>query len=388
MKRTQLALTTLTMLVLCFSMAAIAGEKPKVDIDWYGYFKLDGSYDQNLTSHGDFVMWVNPSSDDPQFNMTVKQTRLGFDAKGTGYGSAIVKGKLEMDLYGNATVENKAELMLRHAYFSIQSGNTMLLAGQSWDLISPLNPPTLNYSVLWGCGNAQYRRPQISLFQTFNAGPSTKVSLAGGFFRNMGSDLIPLSFTLADGETSDGNDDGTDAAIPSIQGRLEINHQFTSGAKLTMGVSGLWGQLKAETNLGHSATYESWAGCGHFMLSLASGMGFSGEAYTGSNLASYLGGIVNSNTVNGVGTFGGWASAWVQPAPKLKLSTGFGIDTPNKDDISNGSRSNNQCFFGNFTYAIVSGASVGLELSQWQTEYKNVDTYSSFRAQTSFILNF
>jgi hypothetical protein len=124
------------------------------------------------------------------------------------------------------------------------------------------------------------------------------------------------------------------------------------------------------------------------MLSLASGMGISGEAYTGSNLATYLGGIANNNTVDGVGTLGGWASAWVKPAPKLKLSTGFGIDTPNKDDISNGSRSKNQCFFGNFTYAIVSGASVGLELSQWQTEYKNVDTYSSFRAQTSFTLNF
>jgi len=388
MKRTQLVVGSLAMLLFCFSMVAIAGEKPTVDIDWYGYFKLDGSYDQNLTSHGNFVMWVNPSSDDHQFNMTVKQTRLGFDAIGSGYGNAVVKGKLEMDLYGNATVENKSELMLRLAYFSIQSGNTMLLAGQGWDLISPLNPPTLNYAVLWGCGNAQYRRPQVSLFQTFKVGSSTKATLAGGFFRNMGSDLIPLSFSLADGETSDGNDDGTDAAIPSIQGRLDINHDFASGAKLNLGVSGLWGQLKAETNLGNSSTYKSWAACGHFMLSLKSGMGLSGEAYTGSNLASYLGGIANNNTFDGVGAVGGWASAWVQATPKVKLSTGFGIDTPNKDDVSNNSRSNNQCFFGNFTYALVPGASVGLELSQWQTEYKNVDTYSSFRAQTSFILNF
>ncbi|MCP4581521.1 MAG: hypothetical protein GY839_07860 [candidate division Zixibacteria bacterium] len=375
--------------VILMSVGAVAnaGEKPSVSVDWYGYFKLDGSYDQNLSSHGNFIMWVNPSEDDAQFNMTVKQTRLGLNATGSGYGNATVKGKLEMDLYGNGAAENKAALVIRHAYFSIQSGNTKLLAGQSWDLISPLNPSTLNYTVLWGCGNFQYRRPQVSLHQTFAMGENTKATLSGGFFRTIGTDLIPLSFSLA-GETSDGSDDGTDAAIPSMQGRLDINYKFSSGAKLRIGGSGLYGQLKAETNLGNSETYKSWTGCGHLMFSLPSGAGFAGEVYSGSNLAAYLGGIANGNTVEGVGALGAWASAWVKPAPKVKLSSGFGIDQVEEDDIGDGARMNNQCFFGNASYSIVPGASVGFEVSQWQTEYKNVDTYSSLRAQTSFVLKF
>jgi hypothetical protein len=191
-----------------------------------------------------------------------------------------------------------------------------------------------------------------------------------------------------DGETSDGSDDGTDAAIPSVQGRLDINHKFSSGAKLRIGGSGLYGQLKAETNLGNSETYKSWTGCGHLMFSLPSGVGLSGEVYSGSNLAAYLGGIANANTIDGVRAFGAWASAWVKPAPKVKLASGFGIDQVNEDDIADGARMNNQSIFGNISYSLVPGASVGLEISHWQTEYKNVDKYSSLRAQTSFILKF
>ena len=373
--------------MLVLSMSAVnAGDGPSFDMKWYGYVKLDGAYDQTRTSHGNFVMYVRPGDDNSQFNMTANQTRFGFNGTGSGYGKATVNAKVEVDLYGNGAAENKPALLIRHAYFTVQSGNTKLLAGQSWDLVSPLNPPTLNYSVLWGCGNAQYRRPQISLWQTFG-NDNTKATLATGFFRNMGSDIIELSLATA-GEAADGEDDGTDAAIPSVQGLLDINHKLASGAKIRFGASGLWGQLKAESNAGHSSNYSSWMAGGHFMFSLPSGAGFATEAYTGSNTGTYLGGILNASTTEGVGATGAWASAWMKATPKLKLAAGFGIDQVNKDDINDNDRQNNQCVFANFNYTLVPGATMGLELSQWQTEYKNVDTYSSFRAQTAFTFSF
>ena len=115
-----------------------AGDKPTLDIDWYGYFKLDGSYDQNLTSHGNFVMWVPQPAydkDDDQFNMTANQTRLGFKANGNGYGDAAVKGQLELDLYGASAAENKAALVLRARLRVIHLTSPRLRCLQLWIIV-------------------------------------------------------------------------------------------------------------------------------------------------------------------------------------------------------------------------------------------------------------
>ncbi len=391
MKKSVFALTVVAALVMLCGLTT-AAEKPSFDMDWYGYFKLDAAYDQNLTSHGNFVMWVQPQTieEDEQYNMTANETRFGLKAKSLNQNGYNVTGQLEFDLYagvGGATVaENKAMLQLRHAYFAISKGGTKLLAGQSWDLVSPLNPATLNYPVLWGVGNIGYRRPQVSLWQTFDAGQNTDVTVASGFFRTIGSDLTP-TFSLAVGETSEGDDDGTDAGIPTIQGLLDVTHNFNNGAAVRFGVSGLWGQLKAETNLGNSQKYDSWAAVGHLKVDFSNKFGVLGEAYTGSNLGSYFGGILRSSTIDGLNSTGGWGTAWIQATPKVKLSAGLGMDDVDNEDIVAG-RSKNTAYFGNIRYSIVPSVTLGLEMSQWETEYAGADDASTFRVQTAFILNY
>ena len=389
MKRTSTWASYLILTLLCLGTVANGDDKQSVDVKPYGYVKLDGSYDQNLTSHGNYVMWVNPQSyedDDAQFNMTANQTRLGLKMTSEGTGSVEVRGAIEFDLYAAGAAENKAELQLRHAYFTVTSGQFELTAGQTWDLVSPLNPATLNYSVLWGCGNTGYRRPQVRLTYTVPAGSSTDVSLAGGFFRTIGSDLTP-TFSLALDESSDGSDDGTDAAIPSFQGALDLKHRFGDKGLFRLGVSGLYGQLRAETNKGNYETYESQGIWGHLMLQMPSGLGVSGEFYTGTNLGGYLGGILQSSTIAGVESIGCWGSAWVKISPKVKLTGGYGYDDVKDEDIATG-RSQNSCVFGNLTYALVSNVTVGVEVSRWETDYRDGESASSMRGQSSFMLNF
>jgi len=376
-------------MVLLAAAGASAGEQPKFDFDWYGYLKLDASYDQNLTSHGNFVMWVNPENstgDDEQFNMTHKQSRFGFKAKGQGYQDVKIGGQVEFDMYGTASGENKAELLVRHAYLSVETQGFEFLAGQTWDLISPLNPNTLNYAVLWGCGNIGYRRPQLRMTYTTNANPNTNVKFAAGFFRNIGNDLTP-TLTLST-EVADGSDDGTDAGVPSFQGLFEVSHKSTDGPSFQAGLSGLYGSMKAEGTLGSNESYESNAIIGHLAVTLPSGLGISGEAYTGSNLTSYFGGINNNNTIEGVESKGVWASAWLPLSKKVKFSTGLGLDDPNDDNLSAGSRSKNACYYGNITVTPVPLFTVGMEVSQWQTDYMDTGKAKDLRLQSSFVLNF
>jgi len=381
-------------LLIVLSAVSSAEDKPSFDLNWYGYFKLDGSYDENLTSHGNFAMWVNSTQldqNDEQFNMTANETRFGFNLTGKNYKNVTVTGKVEFDLYAGVTggtiAENKAMLQLRHAYFSVQKGKAKLLAGQSWDLISPLNPSTLNYPVMWGAGNTGYRRPQVSLWYDAFKDKTTSITLATGFFRTIGSDLTP-TFSLATGETSEGSDDGTDAGIPSWQGLLDVNHKFSTGVSFRSGVSTLWGRLKAETTLGNSEKYESWGVIGHLMVSFPADYGFSGEVFSGSNLGSYFGGILNNNTVEGVSSNGGWISGWAGISPKVKLSAGYGIDNPSDEDINTGNRSKNRCVYGNIKYSFVEQVTLGFELSNWTTDYKGMEAAETLRAQTSFILKF
>ncbi len=381
------------LLVFCIAILMVgnlaAKDKPSFDIDWYGYFKLDGAYDQNLTSNGNFVMWINQrtnDADDEQFNMTHRQSRFGFKAVGNGYHDVSVFGKLEFDLYGSGGTENKTLFLLRHAFFSIKKQGFELMAGQTWDLISPLNPSTLNYSVLWNCGNLGYRRPQVRFGYSSNPENNTVVSFAAGAFRTIGDDLISLSLSL-DGENADSQDDGTDAGIPSVQGYLDVNHSWTEGGSVRLGASGLYGQLKAETDQGNSETYKSWAASGHLMLSIPGDHGISGEVFSGTNLGNYNGGIGLSSQIDGLDAIGGWVSAWAQVTPTVKFSIGGGMDDPDEASISSG-RVKNTCFYGNIVFTIIPAAQIGLEVAQWQTDYKDADSAKNLRAQTSFILNF
>ncbi len=375
-------------LLLCMGSMALADGKPSFDLNWYGYVKLDASYDQNLTSHGNFAMWVNPkqAENDEQFNMTHKQTRFGFKAKGNGYNNVTVGGQLEFDLYGSGGTENKALLLLRHANLTVGTGSFQLLAGQSWDLISPLNPSTLNYPVMWGCGNIGYRRPQIRFTLNHNASDNASYKFATGFFRTIGSDLTPtLSLST---EVSDGSDDGTDAGIPSFQGLGEANYKLASGTKIRFGVSGVYGQYKSEGTLGTNTKYYSKGVMGHAMISFSSGFGISGEYFSGTNLGGYFGGIVNSNSIDGIKSSGGWGFAWFKASSKVKFGTGFGFDDPEDSDLTTGNRSKNQSYFANVKYSPIQLFTFGVEASQWETSYIDSEKSKAFRLQTSLVLNF
>ena len=120
-------------------------------------------------------------------------------------------------------------------------------------------------------------------------------------------------------------------------------------------------------------------------------MTFKGEVWTGENLDAYLGGIaqgVNTTTLEEIESTGGWAALAFGPFDKWRYNVGGSIDDPDDGDLSDGSRSQNYAIWGNAIYSINEAVQVGLELSYWDTEYKNADDGEAVRVQTSFIYNF
>lgn len=380
---------TLTVLSLVIFATGAWADGPQFNVDWYGYLKLDAMRDQNPTN-GHYALWVLPQADDEneQFNMTHKQSRMGMRVVAPEYQGFDLGGKVEFDLYGNGSdVESKTEIRLRHAFFTLQTEGFKLTAGQTWDIISPLNPKTLNYNPLWACGNTGYRRPQLRLSYVTEPTVSSQFTVAAGFFRTLGWDLSTTLSLATNEDAKDSIDDGTDAGIPSFQGGIDYQHRFASGANLRIGASGLWDQLKAEGSLGTSETYESQGVFGHFAFGLPQ-FGILGEAYTGQNLGKYYGAIANSSSLSGVNSKGAWGQVWFKVHPQVRLNAGFGLDDVTDEDVNAGSRTKNQAFVGSVMYSPVEPVTIGVEASQWETEYQDAQTVKNLRLQSSFVLNF
>lgn len=70
---------------------------------------------------------------------------------------------------------------------------------------------------------------------------------------------------------------------------------------------------------------------------------------------------------------------------KLQYHLGFGMDDPRNGDLSYGMRSRNSFYFGNVVYNLIPPVDIGLELSHWETEYKERSTGTDNRIQTSVI---
>ena len=153
-------------------MKKLAWTKGDFSIVPYGYLWGNTVYSTERTSPGSYTLFVlSPSGSVPESNeciVDVRNTRLGFDVAGPPipfFDCAKGGGKVEIDFQKNLRRDmrrrNKATVMLRHAYAEVKDDDFRLLVGQTWDVISPLNPGMLLYSVGWDGGNIGYRRAQF-----------------------------------------------------------------------------------------------------------------------------------------------------------------------------------------------------------------------------------
>jgi hypothetical protein len=228
----------------------------------YGFAEADGMWDSTRSfndglNNGVVAHAQTQAGDNPRFQTTIRNSRLGFKAETPTIDGIRSVGVLEFDLFGNqpninsgggspgvasgagATTEaayfNNAAFRVRHAYAKFEDDYVDVLMGQTYYLLG-----WQNYFFGASCGflglpNELFNRTvQLRLSHTFESNP-VNVEIAAGAFR-------PAQ---------------RDSAVPDAQGgaRLAINHWKgittpgsggTDARAASIGVSGLVRSFKVD----------------------------------------------------------------------------------------------------------------------------------------------
>ena len=356
-----------------------------LDVQLYGYVKGDAAYDSSRTTPGNYVLYVDSEAtrnNDNEFNLTANQTRLGLNIAGPASETMKASGKIEFDFYGNYASENKAKIQMRHAYLNLlwPKLDLALLAGQASDVVSPLCPSTLNYTVLWDVGNIGYRRPQIRLTKGLSLGEKASLKFEGALARTIGR------------TDPTGSETGEDEGFPTVQGRLSVTFPFFGPKPTTVGFSGHRGREEYDLDpTGSNVDFDSWSACLDVTQPVFAWLTLQGELFTGEDLDAYFGGIgqgVNTTALEEIGSKGGWVAAALGPWSRWAFNVGFGVDDVDTGDVAAGARTLNSSVFGNVLYSWNKHAQAGVELSRWNTHYRGPGDADDMRAQVSFIYTF
>lgn len=368
-------------------LAARSGQPVRagLDIELYGYVKLDAAYDDSRVNAGNFARWVESEAtrrDEDQFHLTANQTRLGLRVKGPESKTLLTSGLVEVDFYGGGT-ENKPNPMMRHAYLTATwpEWQLSILVGQASDVISPLVAPTINYSVAWWQGNIGYRRPQVRLTKTLLVAEQVEAKLELALARTIGR---TNSFTGPNYDTGQ-------QAGPSFQGRASVSVPgFVAGKPAVAGVSGHF----AREEYANDQYVDSWSLNGDLTLPITKWLSVQAEYFYGENLDAYLGGVgqgvraLSPTNYQAITARGGWVAVTLTPWSAWQFNVGAGYDDPVNRDIPAGGRTCNQLVFGNVWYSFNANLSLGLEISYLRTHYRAQADGDAWREQLSLIYKF
>jgi hypothetical protein len=357
----------------------------------YGYFWADMIYATRRTNPDAFTVFVFSKEEEgePEFNTDARRSRFGIDVTGPCVpicGGLNTGGKLEIDFFGEFfRTQNQPVLRMRHAYWEGKNENWKILIGQTWDVISPRLPNTLNFSVGWFGGNIGFRRSQFRIERYLHFSPNLLTSLQ----LSLNQDVVP-DFAATNALTAGIQRES--AAWPVVEGRVG----FTLGPRgpgckpVELGMSGHYGEtgfdlpalqwppegppFEIDFPAEDDARFRSWSFNLDASVPITDRFRFQGEFFTGANLSPYLGGIgqgVCPCLRVPIRSTGGWCELGYDWTPWLHSYVGAGVDDPDDDDSQIG-RIYNQFIFANLILDVTDKLVTGIEVTSWKTKYHNL----------------
>jgi hypothetical protein len=357
----------------------------------YGRLELNSAYEDGLT-HG---LWSGaaPSNANKEAqgrtSLSIARTRLGLNLAGPSKeGEPDLAGKFEADFAGagsslstiNAGYSNfngSSGFRVRQSYGSVKFKDIglTLLFGMTDDLITPIDPPSINPSSLNGAGNLGNRRPQI------------RVSQAIG----------PVEIAVAATHDRLRADENKASSSPGVQGRLGVKLPATwagEKANVALGIGGLYAkdETAADTNTARGKRGPSTNSINaDLSLPIIDILTLTGEFFTGQNLSRYGDGSLGLNHTNsnlikvredGISSIGWWAALAAKLPANLSAATGVGMEAVDGDvvitngaldtektDKRPGDRESNMFIFANLAYNFTSAAKLTFEYLNLATDY-------------------
>jgi hypothetical protein len=359
-------------------MKDLAWTKGDFKIVPYGVLWANVVYETSRTQIGDYTLWgISPQDEgEDAIHFNGKSTRLGIDVAGPRipfFSCAKSGGKVEIDFQGSFAVENKPGVLLRHAYWEVKNDDFRLLAGQTWDVVSPLNPSTIMYSVYWGAGNIGYRRPQVRYERYFTMTDMWKLAVQTSINTDASSDF-----------TTGGLSNGDHAGWPVVE--MRVGSTVGKYRPISFGVSGHVGESIFDFPGADDTARPTWSVNADVKVPITDRLGFQGEFFTGTNLKTFLGGIVQGVDCQGtqdvIRSTGGWFNFWYDWTPRLHSSVGYTVDDPIDSDVTcaNG-RTYNHAYWGNVTFDVTKKFMLGVEVGQWKTMFTDRVASNSTRLE-------
>jgi hypothetical protein len=368
-------MSRLILAMLLVPTAAFAeDESPPLSI--YGFARLDVLADNARMSNINQPLYVSPAAMNEaatgELTMTPRLSQIGLGIEKWDIAHHVTgEGKLEIDFAGGSGTN---AIRLRHAYAAVMIDDKVeLLAGQTWDLISPLFPSAQNDTQLLDAGNTGDRRPQLRL----SIFPIDRVRIAVAAAVNGLIDQQDLDH--------DGLPDGMESAMPMLQWLLEYRQRVHGDAIARIGI---WGHVGRD-EIADGTEHRSSSVGGHVFMPLMREVAFLGELYVGINTADIGGGIgqgINPVTGRDIHAVGGWGELALIPTERHMVSLGASVDTANASDLEMGDRERNSTIYGVLRYKPKPSIQFGVEYLYWKTTYKDVGEAKAnrFDFHTSF----
>ena len=350
----------------------------------YGFLRLDAMYDDSRMNDPQIPflvrsedpsppMGVPPGTvaepDDDEFAFSTRLTRLGMELESseaiTGLGDPSLAGKIEVDFYniGLNDSDSRTAIRMRLAYLTLNWTGWTLLAGQAWDVISPLYPVVNNDLVMWGAGNTGDRRPQLTLKNETAVGPGTVRTQVGA----------ALTGAVGGTTVQSGLRSGENSGRPMFHGRVGYHGELASGGKYQLGV---WAHDSEEefdaTGAGSDQVYDSYSvGLDARIPLYQDRVWLTGEYFQGENLRDVRGGIlqgVNGTTGMEIESSGGWVELGCEASSHLTVYAGYSYDDPEDADLSSFMASKNTVPYVAARWRYDS-LRFGVEVLDWTTDY-------------------
>jgi len=360
--------------------ATVAKAAEPIKITPYGIAYFNFFSNTDAVNNGDVPLFA-AASGPGHLGMTARQSRLGIRVTGATVGSAKVTAVVEGDFFGGYPAvgigDNMGVFRLRLANARLDWAKGSLVAGQDWMIFAPVNPQSLSSAgipLFAAGGNLWSRLPQVR-----GEWKTKRVLLQGGILAPQTGDFNSAFFYQPGS--------GALSETPFVQGRAALTFaNFAESKKVaTIGVSGHWGQARVLTPV--DRTLDSNGVALDFVLPFGSLLTVQGEAFTGTNLGGFQGGVFQGLVIDGavvgpagtpvldgpraLDTAGGWVQVLVALTKTVTVHGGFGTDDPDDADFFTVTRRESRLENTAISFGFQHKASAQIA---WGLEYRRLDT--------------